>query len=82
MFQQKIDARAAIPLEDAGHAEGDDCPIEVGTAARLWSALITCALPLILLWLLARIVWEDLKALGRAVNIFHQAVAEELSRRS
>lgn len=79
MFQQKIDLKAATPIDGPAalvRPEGDATSRQ---PARLMSALVVLALPLILLWFLARLVWEDCKAAGRALRAFHQAVAEEIS---
>lgn len=80
MFHHRIDIAAAAA--EPGFAIVDDARPPLDTAARLWSVAIIAALPLIAVWALARWLWSDAKAIGRALRHFHRAAAEELARAS
>ena len=80
MLHQKIDLLAAVSLDEVSRT-GEDRSAHSSRSARLWTGLVIVALPLMLLWLLARLIWNDVKAAGRAASIFYGGVAEELARR-
>jgi len=79
MFHQKIDAAAAIHSSNATIVTATP-RAEFHRPARFYAVVIVFALPLILVWLLARFVWNDVKGVGRAIGIFYRGAAEELSR--
>lgn len=80
MYHEKIDTDLAVPVEslrtDVGAARRSP-----DMSARFAAILIVLGLPLILVWLLARFAWNDIKAIARGVAVFWRGAAEELSRR-
>ena len=80
MYHGKIDAAGAVPITSvAGLSQVAD--ERTAPAIRCFAALIILASPFLLLALLARLVWDDVVAIGRALAIFHRAAAEELTHR-
>lgn len=79
MYHQKIESAAAAPAKSPC-VDVENTGQRVASKARFYSILIVICLPLILLGLLARFIWDDLKMLARGIAIFHRAAAEELSR--
>lgn len=79
MYHQKIDAADTVSMSgDNGVATVAPQPADA--TARFYAVLLVLALPVIVPWLLVRLVWEDVKAVARGVAIFYRATAEELSR--
>ncbi|MEO6224447.1 MAG: hypothetical protein ABIO80_01140 [Sphingomicrobium sp.] len=79
MYHEKIDQRAAVRI--AGGTAF--LPAEHRSAtvtARLWAALVVCGLPLFAIYLLAQLLYSDVKKMVRGARIFRSAMAEELSR--
>lgn len=80
MYQEKIIKARAIAIESIDVAAGASRqPIDL--SARFAAVMIVLGLPLILVWLLARFLWNDVKAIARGVAVFWRGAAEELSRR-
>jgi hypothetical protein len=80
MYHQPVERLSAIEVE-AGAVLGGNQPARPDFAVRLWSIAILCGLPLIGLYLLFRLAWADVRALGRGIRLFSGAVADELSCR-
>lgn len=78
MYQQKIDTATAVPFEPMLQFDEADRPAD--RSANFFAALIVLGLPIILLSLLARFVWKDVKAIGSGIATFYRGAADELSR--
>jgi flagellar biogenesis protein FliO len=79
MYHQKFDLTAAIPVTTV-ETDSANGARRLDRGARVFSAMIVLGLPLVLLWLLARFLWNDVKAVARGIAIFYRAAAEELLR--
>ena len=92
MFSQKIDPTGATQVPVPADLF-DLAPVEPGVAehettsqperaARIGAAIIIASLPFMALWLLLRLAWRDIKAIGRGIAFLYRAIAEELSRQA
>ena len=82
MIHHKFDTAATTIINAAPMPVNNFSGAPLSVNARVMSALIILALPLVLLWLLAAWLWSDLQAVGRAISQFHKDAAEEYSRLS
>lgn len=79
MYHQKIEAADTTAVSGAELIAASD-PRPSRATARFCAALIVLCLPVILLWLLTRLVWEEIRGIARGVAILYRAAAEEISR--
>jgi hypothetical protein len=79
MYHQKFDRSIAVPVA-ARTGVSSVAPRSLDATARLAAALIVLGSPLIILWLIVRAVWNDAKAVGRGIAVFHRGIAEEFTR--
>lgn len=78
MYHQPLNRVAAVPIS-RGEAIGRHLPSE--SFVRLCSALVLCTLPLLAIWLLFQLAWEQFRGAGRQVRLFCEDFAEEFYRR-
>lgn len=81
MYQQKIAEYDAIPFDQTG-TDLDQGAGDASLATRIMALLIIAALPFLLVWLVVRFVWSDVKLIGRGIRFAFQVLTEELSRKS
>jgi hypothetical protein len=79
MYQPKFDIAAATPLAEP-IADVGATGMRLDTRDRVLSVMVVLGLPLILLGLLARLLWKDVRAIGSVIANFHRDAADELSR--
>lgn len=79
MYHQKIETADAPPASGAELVAALS-PRPFRASAGFYAGLIVLCLPVILLWLLARLVWEEVRGIARGVAIFYRAAADEISR--